>query len=331
MSTVPATPPSHVVIAGQGRCGSNWLLEIFGLSPATHCRNDANAFAGSPFVRLPSPVVWDERNSARLDAGWDEALRWVREHGGERDPRTAVRKNHLHEISRVLGLVALVERPRSRRLLAAIAPELRGEEWLLPRWLGDRGKLGRALLVMKLGLPAGWMPWILQRRTDAHVIHLTRHPGGYLTSWSARFLTQRDLGAITRANRERLREVGSVDGSWARRFGDCAAMSAEEAEMWYWLYSTETIHRAAANSPQHTLVSYEDLLRDVVGVARPLYERMGLEWNAEIEGRIRATVSRPPQYADAWRERISSEHLDMLERILTSSPCASWWPSARGK
>lgn len=320
-----APVPSYVVVASQGRCGSNWFLEIFDQSPSTHCRTDANAFDGSPFARLPSPVVWNERNDQALEAGWDAALQWAHERMGVRDAPTTVPKTYLHETSRALGLVSLVQRAKSRRLLASLVPSLRHDEWILPRWLGDGEKLSASMLVVKLGLPAGWMPWVMRHRPDVHVIHLVRHPGGYLTSWMARFLARQDCERTTQDNRLRLYQVQRADAGWSRRLGDIASMSAEEAELWYWLYCTETTHTASATSKRHDRVLYEDLLGDVVGVTRPIFERTGLEWNATIERRIRATAQLLPTQASRWREKIDPQHLALVERVLGSSPVAGWW------
>ena len=40
-------PRRYVLIAGQGRSGTNWLLQILDLSSQTHCRNEPNDCIGS--------------------------------------------------------------------------------------------------------------------------------------------------------------------------------------------------------------------------------------------------------------------------------------------
>lgn len=321
----PHSPPSHVLIASHGRCGSNWLLEIFDQSPATHCRTEVNSVDGSPFARLPASTIRDEASDSLLDAGWDDALRWAHERMGARDGRVTVPKTYLHGVSRALGLVALVQRHRGRRVLGSLMPALREQEWLLPWWLGDREKLREALPVIKLGLPAGWIPWVMRSRPDAHIIHLTRHPGGYLCSWMKRYLAHRDREATLLANRRRLAQVLHADPTWSDRFGDIAAMSVEEAEMWYWIYAAETTHSSPATCRRYDVLHYEDLVRDVAGEVRPIFERTGLGWNATIEARIRATVRVEPSQASRWREGIDSKQLAMVERLVGSSPLCDWW------
>ncbi len=317
--------PTHVIVASHGRCGSNWLLEIFDQSPVTHCRTDANSFPASPFGRLPNSVVRDEASEALLDSGWDAALAWTHERMGQRDGRTTVRKAYYHGLCQALGLVALVQRGRGRRLLARLVPSLRGPEWLLPRWLGSREKLREALPVIKLGFPSGWMPWVMRARPNVHVIHLTRHPGGYLTSWMGHYLARHDREATLLANRLRLYRIERTAPEWRERFGDIAAMTVEEAEMWYWFYAAETTHSESATCPRYDVVRYEDLVSDVVGTVRPIFERMGLAWNATLESRIRATAKLPPSQASRWREKIEPRNLAMVERLARSSRLCDWW------
>lgn len=322
---------SHIVIAGQGRSGTNWLLRIFDQSPATHCRNEVNAFEASPFWRLPSPTVWDEANRAGLEATWDEAVRWAHARMGERDPRTTSPKQHYNEVWRELGLLSLVQRERSRRLLGTLLPSLRQQEWLPPRILADRAKLAGATPVLKFSQLPGWLPWILHSRPEAHVIHIVRHPGGFLASWMSRFLAQHDRAETTEANRARLREVVRADARWAARFGDIDPMSAEEAELWYWAYCTETIHKSGADAARYELVIYEEVLADPVGVMRPIFGRAGVEWNGEIEQRVLETATMPAGSGRSWREKLDAGRLEIVERVLASTPYAGWWEDAAEK
>jgi hypothetical protein len=317
--------PTHVIVASHGRCGSNWLLEIFDQSPATHCRTDANSFAGSPFGRLPNSVIREEASEPSLEAGWDEALEWTHQRMGQRDGRTTARKSYYHRVSQALGLVSLVQRGRGRRLLSKCIPSLRDPEWLLPRWLGSREMLRRTLPVIKLGFPSGWMPWVMRCRPRVHVIHLTRHPGGYLNSWMTHYLSKRDREATLVANHLRLRRIERTEPVWRERFGDIAAMSVEESEMWYWIYAAETTHSGSATCKRYDVVHYEDLVRDTAATVRPIFERTGLEWNPTLESRIRATVKLPPSQASRWRAKIDAKLLAMVERLARSSSLCDWW------
>ncbi len=52
-----APTPPYALIAGQGRSGSSWLLDLFDLSSRTHCRNEPNEVRGSRLSALPSADV----------------------------------------------------------------------------------------------------------------------------------------------------------------------------------------------------------------------------------------------------------------------------------
>ncbi|MEQ9482329.1 hypothetical protein [Coleofasciculus sp. F4-SAH-05] len=49
--------PDYILIVGQGRSGTNWLLDLLDLSSETHCRNEGDQLATSPLAQLPSPKV----------------------------------------------------------------------------------------------------------------------------------------------------------------------------------------------------------------------------------------------------------------------------------
>ena len=212
-----------------------------------------------------------------------------------------------------------------RRALSLVWPPLRRSEWKIPFWLGSRRRLAKAIPVLKLVQACGWIPWVLQNRRAAEVIHIARHPGGFLNSWRSRYLADHDRGEVEAANRNRLKTIVQVASTWADRFGDIERMSVEEAELWYWRYSTETIHQAGAGSERYHLVIYEQLVADTVGTARRLYEQCGLRWRDGVERAIRTRASGSASLAAAWKTKLSAEHLELVARILEESRMEDWW------
>lgn len=320
----PVRTRDYVLIVGHGRSGTNWLLDLFDLSPRTHCRNEPYGIDSSPFAQLPSRH-FRKQEQPELETMWDEAVRFTAFRMGERDHSVRARKEHLHDTSLRLHLPELLGRRKVRRMLGLAFRSLRASEWLLPRWLGSRGALAQATPVMKFVQAPGWLVWVLEKRPCAQVAHIVRHPGGFLNSWRKRYLSKHDYQSVLAANRARLRSLAESDNTWAERLAHLQQMSADESELWYWRYSTETIHQAGAKSGRYHLVIYEQLVTDTIGTTRRLYQECGLAWCNGIQKAIRTRASGSASIAAAWRTSLSAADLELVARILKGSRMQNWW------
>ena len=184
--------PSYVILTGAGKSGSKRALKLFDLSPQTHCRCEPNELVGSPFAALPESQVLRPGIDSAMDAGWDQAVQAAAQRIGNRDHLPSPPKHHLWPWARRLQLYRLIKHGKLRRPLGAVTPALRGSEWLLPRWLGDRAALARATPVLKVSLAPGWMPWVLRHRPEARIVNVVRHPAGFLHSHGGRWLSTVD-------------------------------------------------------------------------------------------------------------------------------------------
>jgi hypothetical protein len=301
------------------------LLSILDQSPYTHCRNEPNRLDGSPLTAL-LPLAFDETdNCVELEAKWDESVRWASRRMGERDHRIPTRKQHVREWSRRMGLYRAVDSPRIRRTLSVAVPSLRGAEWVVPQWIGSPGALEESLPVLKLGAVPGWAGWVLDERPEALVVHIVRHPGGFLNSWRTRFLNKHDRTEVTLANRERLRAIATREPDWAALFGDFEQMSAEESELWFWRYCCEVTDGKGAGSSRYLLVIYEQLTQRTLEISRTLYEACGLEWTKSIARRIERTSASSQAIASTWRTKLNRDEMELVERVLDGSALSTWW------
>ena len=328
--TVPGagttTTPDYVLIAGMGRSGTNWLASLFDLSPATHVRNEPNSVPGSPFGLLPSGLHAPQ-DAAAFGIGWDQTIDWVGVRQGERDPMIRARKDHLYTPARWMGAAWLIHKARARRSMALAIPELARPEWRLPRWLGNRSRLRRALGVYKIGACPGWIAWVLSRRPRVRVIHIARHPGGFLHSWRTRFLQRCDPECVKRDNAARLCAVATADPAWASRFGDIAGMRVEESELWFWSYVHGMIAAAGAGSDSYERVIYENLARHPVPLMSGIYGRCGLAWSRAIERAVQRESADSMAIANRWRTQLTGDEVAIVERVLAASPARAWWES----
>lgn len=313
------------VIVGHGRSGTNWLLDILNASALTHCRNEAYACEGSAMARLLSSRSVVGLGEDELRRGWDAAVEAARSLRGSRDPIPG-RKIWNDTFLRRWGIAQRLEGRRARRVLGLFIPELSGDEWRMPRWLlGDNDRMASAFLVLKLVQAPGWAVWVLSHRPNTPVLHIVRHPGGFLNSWASRYLADRERSCVARANEERLNQVVSADADFASLFGPPSEMGVEESELWYWRYSAEKIHAAGEGRPNYKLIVYEDLHGDFLRTAQEVYEFCGVPWDGDTETRVMDGRSPLEGKKTGWRDKLSSEQVALVERVLDGSPLSTLW------
>lgn len=316
--------PEYILVVGHGRSGTNFLLRLLNLSPITHCRNEPNELSSSPFRKLPCGWFKGPEHAV-MDSLWDDAIRWTAERIGERDPRASLPKQHLYEIARRFGGERLTWGPRLRGLKTRLIPSARSPERLLPRWLGRRTVLREAVPVLKLLQVPGWAAWILAERPSVPMLHIVRHPGGFLNSWRNRYLAGRDPESVRIENIHRLERLCEVDTVWRRRLGSLEEMAVEESELWYWRYATETVHEAGEGSSRYHMIHYEELASNTVDVVHRVYGLCGLPWDSRIEDEINRGTANSRTIVDTWRKHLSHESLALIDRILEGSPTQHWW------
>ncbi|MGF1482404.1 MAG: sulfotransferase [Cyanophyceae cyanobacterium] len=313
-----------ILIVGQGRSGTNWLLDLLDISPRTHCRNEPDKLSSSPLAKLPSPVT-KQPLGEDFAKRWEQALTLTSLSMGERDRIGVHPKFHLYEPVRRLGGGYLISKSRLRQLFALIMPGWGQSEWIAPRWLANPSALRQAATVLKLNQVPGWAEWVLLNQPEILVIHIVRHPGGFLNSWQNRYLKTQEPEAVEQANQERLRQVAQREPQWAALFKDIGDMSVEESELWYWRYAAETIHAAGEGQSNYLRIIYENLVADPLTVVRNLYEKCCLPWTEDIEKQVFQSSSGSNSIATAWSEKLQSEQVALVKRILHGSSMQDWW------
>ena len=152
-------PQGYVLIAGQGRSGTNWILEILNLSRQTHCRNEPNECSGSAFSELPPGSFCYPALNATLECKWDDAVKQTSASFGIRDHPVAVSKDYFSPAAERLGLIRIARAKKLRKLAASAFPVHRREEWPIPSWALKNGESNSSLPIHKLNMVPGWIVW----------------------------------------------------------------------------------------------------------------------------------------------------------------------------
>lgn len=324
------TPLAYALLIGQGRSGTNYLLGLLDQSSATHCRNEPDQLDSSALAQLaPFRFFVDDQPllARRFDAAVRQAARCV----GPRDHMADVEKDWLKRSRRRAGYFYLRQRYRAVERLIRRRKPMDGKELVYPGWMVHTQALQQSFHVFKLNAAVGYGAWALRERPDGRVIHIVRHPGGFLKSWLKRWVRgeggqQRGKGnADTLREEDRLREIARRDVRWARLLGDVEAIGRAESELWWWRYLNEALHDSGKGRANYTLVLYEHLAHDPERVSREVYGTCGLEWDATIAQRVRSISRGAEKIARAWRDELEPEMVTLVEKVLAGSPMERWW------
>ena len=326
----------YALISGNGRSGTTWLLTMLDTSPETFCRNEPNTNRDSPFYELPQALTLQKRPEL-MEKRWDLFVDWTATHLSEWDLKVTAPKYHLHTLPHLFGVSNWPFRPKMRKLLRIVFPDLWKQEWPLPWWMVNKTALNQSCAVFKFNIEAWYACWLLEYRPEVPVLHMVRHPGGYLHSAITRFFSK--LSPEKAAKEYQLytgilRTAIALDRDWSRVFGDIDVMDLVEAVAWEWRYHNEVIYQAGHGKPNYRRIIYEDLSCEPLAIARQVYEHCNLEWSSAIEGRINAGLDKsvwgklsksPAEVAEAWKSELSPEHLRLAHKVMEKSIMSDWW------
>ena len=329
---------NNIFIVGNGRSGTNWLVDIFDSSPLTHCRVSPGFTPNSPYHNLPTPQ--DHINDMPLMAKrWDEFIQWTNARIGERDHQIETPKRFVYNFSWVTGLATHYSRPKVRKALQIFHPDLGKNEWKLPWWVGNQRKLEETCTVVKLDSPTvSWiMRWVLENDQDSPIIHLVRHPGGFLNSGISRFfskISEAELASEYSIYKNFLETVKSLNSQWSEMLGNVDGKDLLEIVLWYWRYTNETLYLAGKSRSNYLQVIYEDLARDPLSKSKEIYEFCGVSWDQSVENfvlqgtgqsRWGPIAGTSKTVSDAWKKKLSDEHRYLVEKVFDGSFMQSWW------
>lgn len=324
----------YILVTGNGRSGTNWVLDILNMSPLTHCRNEPHRISTSPF-HITTKCFEDSKIIPDIADIWDSAAAWTASTFGERDPYNATSKNHIYSVAKSLKLSNLLLKLRRNEFSRLLIPKLRQAEWPMPFWVGDRRKMLEASAVFKIiNTDPRNVIWLLENRPNVPVIHVVRHPGGRLNSWLTRFLSTQDSDEVLERNRARLHILQTIDPEWSKNFDDIESMNLVETEVWLWRYANEKIYQSGRQHNQYTCLVYEQMTQAPLDYAEKIYALC----NVSINNQIRETITQrlgqsvwgklsgsSEAIADAWKKKLSAEDIETVNRILQGSEMSNWW------
>lgn len=327
----------YAIVTGQGRSGTNWVLDILDASRETICKNEPNVVNGSPFGKL-TPLWLMAGGRRELDREWDSIAEETCTTISDRDHRLTVNKHYLHSWAHKLGLPSLMARPRIRAVLArTVVPSLAGNIWRMPRAVGNPADLEEAYGIIKVNRVPLLVDWVLRNRTNVPVVNIIRHPCGRHASYANRFLASRDGAEELEQTKKTLRRIADADPEWAAKFRSIDPMGIDSmghagSQTWLWRFVNETIEISGAQNPRYKRIVYEEMVADPIPFARSVYQLMGLEWTEEVASHVGGGLNDSVwgsldsgEVADRWRKQLGDADQEEIQNILATSPLAGLW------
>ena len=153
----------YAVIVSQGRSGSNWLLDLFDLSPETFCRDEPDLTEGSPLGDLSKDQFIVYPDQPLLKEKWDGAVNYTIARMATRDNPIVAPKHFMYDFPRRCGIYRAVRGPRCRHLLGYLVPSFSQPEWLPPPYLVNSLRFEQSLGILKFVSCPGWASFVLHR------------------------------------------------------------------------------------------------------------------------------------------------------------------------
>jgi len=309
------------MIVGMPRSGTSWLGALFDSHPRTIYLHEPDTIDPGPELpRLFPDNDWSEYSSVAYDyivrIAKQRGLRAVYKH-----PFFA--KDYRSEAAR-LGRGALVASLRalnrsSRRL------SKRMRQWQIP----DLGRTSTSQLTVFKSVEAlGRLPAIANGMSEMRVIHLIRHPAGFVSSQ----LRGREMGKFT--NDTFLPKQFSLEP--ARRRGmsgaDAAKLPDVERLAWSWMVMNEWALETTRSMPNVRTVIYDDVAANPLDQMRTLFRWAGLDWPLSTERFLVANLAahhdasgfysvdrNPAASANGWRGHLSPDVIERIRGVVSGS------------
>ena len=297
-----------IFLFGMPRSGTTWIGKIFDSHPQTLYRHEPDSWTPVSAVPLV-PRVEDAPLYAEL------LHRFVASIASMNVPkvcaktpifRKAYQSSLAFEIQRIGALVA--------KIGGRVSPGF-------PVFGSPQRISGRTRLVWKSIESLARLGVLIDSFPAARAIHIVRHPCGFVSSVlrgerRSRFEdnsgASEDYGIYHLLLDTNLAKKESLD------LGYLASLTPVERLAWRWLLFNEKAIEDCSASGRVKVVCYDDLCHDPVGVAREMFDFVGLAWTAQTHAFLKASTGKddgtyygvykdPLLAASRWEQELSED------------------------
>jgi hypothetical protein len=308
-----------LLLVGTPRSGTTWTMRALTADPSLRGIMEPDNESRS------AAAIWAKRRTGRFpllqpgdeDASYHRLWEWILA-GAVDSPWLRAADTALRAV-RPAGRKRLFQGRRSPLM------QLAGVAGARPPRRTVSSPVGGRLLVKSVHVPLA-VEW-LDAEFGLDVLVLLRHPGNVLASWLSldlldQFVRLDELPGI----RHRVEEERAIPP---------AGTDPLERMVWQIGVLLLALEEAAARHPDWLVRTHDQLCRHPASQFRRLYQDLGLTWNDDVE-RYLATNNRPGEgfptqrvasdQPDSWKTRLTPMQIDVMQRVLSGFPLATWSP-----
>lgn len=310
-----------ILVFGLPRSGTSWLGKIFDSQPDTLYRHEPDTAVKADAIPL-TPTV-DE-----LDSYGTALVEYLNEMVDVRSTKVSAKlpvfpKSYLGPLRYQARQTAIWAAKIGSRLFGELS---------IPDLMTGREKRD-VRLVWKSIESLGRLGMLSRLSRDFRIIHIIRHPCGFIASTLRGEAGSKFVSATPAAENRRVFEMLlSTEPARARglTIGKLADLRPEERLAWRWLLFNEKAMLDAETADNCLTLRYEDLCADPMTEARRLFAFAGLDWAAQTESFVSRTVSRddtayyslyknPLRTANRWRDDMARDDIERVRAIVAES------------
>ena len=200
------------------------------------------------------------------------------------------------------------------------------------RYISDK-KRSKCTLVWKSIESLGRVNCLINTDANLKIIHIVRHPCGYISSilrgerkkvFDGNFETSNDYGVFE------MLEKTSQAIQYGLNLESFKKMLPLERLAWRWILINEKAINDANQYQDYILLKYEDLCSNPVEKTKELYKFSDLDWNSQTEHFLsKSTSTNSEQYysvykdpnhaAMKWKKELSSNNIETIMNIVNKS------------
>lgn len=315
-----------ILLFGSPRSGTTWLGKIFDSHPHTLYRHEPDSWGRLNWMPLAPHVDDTERYAERLRAFVAGLPRSRETKVAGTLPRFS--KDYYSPLQNLFDRASVAAAKIAARALGEVrvpSPSRRAEANARLVWKSIES-------VGRLGVTARALP-------SARIIHIVRHPCGYVGSVlrgekQRRFTSDEaaaeDFGLIAAISDTQPARRYGIDVQTARGFHPAERMA------WSWVIFNEKAMEDSQGLPNVHMLIYEALCHQPGEVARELFQHCGLSWPEQTQAFLGASTSRnnsayysvfkdPEAAAQRWRKELDPDIQRRIMDVVAKSRLAPYF------
>lgn len=312
-----------ILLMGSSRSGTSWVGKIFDSHPATLYLHEPDSVIRNNDI----PFLFSDDDDARYENAARAYLAMLAGLGVPKSTCTlpVFRKDYQNLVERGLKRATVYGAKALGSAARVFGTSI--ERVNLPRFARTRNEI-TPRCVLKSVSSLGRAPLFGRAMPDAKIVHILRHPCGYVASrlhGASRGLMSDDAFAEEHVQIRDVRDMGlSVES--------VTAMTIEEKFALSWVAANQQVQRRMNGQPNYYTLNYEALCLDPKTVTRDVFAFCDLPWSGQTDRFLDLCMSptatdagyyqvirNPRESAFKWKQELSDQQVARILGVVKNT------------